>query len=412
MTDADKKREFVERTWQQVVPSYNLPPHFFEDWIPEELLAPLGRFVNKQDHFPSIRDEASLENSFQLMRSTIHEKWDLLQPELAKFVIELIEELGLWPFFDRQTIKMSLVRQEFAKVRFDIADIIFLARKEKMNAELISLNVSVENKTIGQDAKLNEPTMLQVVRDFVLSRAQIDLSILSIQKISRGDLILNRVRSRIRFEYENYWIFLRDTLRNSTLWIDSSGKLFLGEEDVPRVNSAEMQDQLNLRLKSFEDPIVSYMNNLAQSVPPMEIWDECAKVMRSLAMSTERNTTTNIHISDSQVGLLNTGTIERVQSIDQVVTALHGHGDISMGQALKELSEGIISAKEIADTKKNELLDQLKFLGEQANNEKSKRNSGVIAATLQFLENGLSSIGALSSAWGKWGPIISKFFGL
>ena len=52
-----------------------------------------------------------------------------------------------------------------------------------------------------------------------------------------------------------------------------------------------------------------------------------------------QNITTNIHVTNSQIGVLNTGSIQDVHAIDASITALNSKGDIDVGDAFKTITE-------------------------------------------------------------------------
>ena len=70
----------------------------------------------------------------------------------------------------------------------------------------------------------------------------------------------------------------------------------------------------------------------------------------------------NIKVDNSVIGSINTG---NVRSIDVSLTYLHSAGNDKTKDALKTLTEVILSDVSITDVQKNELVEQVAFLSVQ-----------------------------------------------
>jgi hypothetical protein len=64
----------------------------------------------------------------------------------------------------------------------------------------------------------------------------------------------------------------------------------------------------------------------------------------------------NINVSNSEVGVLNTGTI---QSVDSTVTVLKNEGNAQLAAAISVLSEAVIKSVEVSRDQKNQILELL-----------------------------------------------------
>lgn len=118
-----------------------------------------------------------------------------------------------------------------------------------------------------------------------------------------------------------------------------------------------------------------------------------------------------ITIANSTIGLLNTGTIEKVKAITTNLNSLDQNGYSEVAQALHNLSEAVVSSAEVTDEQREELVDQLQELSLQAALPDSQRTSrGVIKALLGGLATGLGAAGSLAEVWSTWGPILVGFF--
>jgi hypothetical protein len=118
-------------------------------------------------------------------------------------------------------------------------------------------------------------------------------------------------------------------------------------------------------------------------------------------------TLNNIKIDNSVVGAINTG---NVQTIDVSLSYLHQGGNDKARDALKALTEAILGASSIDHAQKNELLEQVAFLSEQAVAGAKDRKPGVIKATLGAVSQAAGSISAVAGAWQVAEPILSALF--
>lgn len=119
-------------------------------------------------------------------------------------------------------------------------------------------------------------------------------------------------------------------------------------------------------------------------------------------------TLNNIHIDRSTVGVLNTGQMEGIQRIDINISRL---GEISIAEALRALTEAVVSTQAISIEQRSDMLDQLHGLSEQALLPPAQRNSGVLKAIINVLAGGLNTASGLATIWGTWGDTIRTYFG-
>lgn len=120
----------------------------------------------------------------------------------------------------------------------------------------------------------------------------------------------------------------------------------------------------------------------------------------------------NIDINGSQIGLLNTGSIHDIQSIDINITKLNEDGNKEFASALKILVEAITSNQEISKTARTELLDQANLLSNQAALPTSERKLGLVKPVLTSLSTGITTVGSLAKIWSLCGDTLCGFFGV
>jgi hypothetical protein len=117
----------------------------------------------------------------------------------------------------------------------------------------------------------------------------------------------------------------------------------------------------------------------------------------------------NIKFDNSVVGSINTGNVE---AIDVSLTYLHSAGNDRTRDALKALTEAILTDTSTPDTQKNELVEQVAFLSEQAIASAKDRRPGLIKATFSALTQAAGTVSAMAGAWQAAEPILRSAFGL
>lgn len=71
----------------------------------------------------------------------------------------------------------------------------------------------------------------------------------------------------------------------------------------------------------------------------------------------------NIHVSNSVVGTINTGSIG---TVDQSITALVQGGEPALAEAIKGLSEAILQSGDLTRNQKNEVIESLSVISREA----------------------------------------------
>lgn len=112
------------------------------------------------------------------------------------------------------------------------------------------------------------------------------------------------------------------------------------------------------------------------------------------------------------VGMVQTGdgTISIQGSVIQNVQSLKGTGAEDIANAFSEIIEGIANSDYIHENLKEEALQIIDTLIDEAKKPKAKWKKGVVVALIPGLAGILSKAADLTTLWQKWGPIIQKFF--
>ena len=119
---------------------------------------------------------------------------------------------------------------------------------------------------------------------------------------------------------------------------------------------------------------------------------------RSHIVHMEGATLNNINVSNSQIGVLNTGA---VRTIDSSLTVLRNHTDQDLASFVKTLTECVVSSDDLTNNQKNEILEILGSLTQEAIVPPGERKSAVARALLMRLKGILDGISALNEIWSK-----------
>lgn len=119
-------------------------------------------------------------------------------------------------------------------------------------------------------------------------------------------------------------------------------------------------------------------------------------------------TLNNINVTNSEVGVLNTGTIGNV---DNTLTVLNKSGAQELASAVSELTEAVIKSGDLSNNQKNEVLEMVGTISEEAVAPKESRKLGVVKALIGQLTNLLMGIGNLGKAFETAKSAWESFFG-
>lgn len=113
----------------------------------------------------------------------------------------------------------------------------------------------------------------------------------------------------------------------------------------------------------------------------------------------------NVNVNNSVVGNIST---EEVGNIQVSLKKINAGGDPDTAAKLRELTSAILSAEEIDVAKKNEVLEQISLLSEQAALPPQNRKTGIITAAALAIKDIATTITSVASAWEKIEPIIKQ----
>jgi hypothetical protein len=116
----------------------------------------------------------------------------------------------------------------------------------------------------------------------------------------------------------------------------------------------------------------------------------------------------NIRISNSTVGVLNTGDLAR---IDAVITLTKDTDVEAIGDILKSLTQTIIDARDIEQKAKKELVELIQSLAEQVVGSQGARKPSVIVTLVRGIEERAKGIVAISAIVHQLVDVVTRTFG-
>ncbi|MDR0872490.1 MAG: dCTP deaminase [Prevotellaceae bacterium] len=125
----------------------------------------------------------------------------------------------------------------------------------------------------------------------------------------------------------------------------------------------------------------------------------------------QRTLSPQVTIQHSTIGVLNAGSIEKTGKIETYINQLKHNGANDIATSIENIKEAILQSQELNYTIKEEVLEQLFEISEQANLPEEKRTKkSVLKAIFKGIGVTLNSVANLAKIWGTWGTNISAFF--
>ena len=115
-----------------------------------------------------------------------------------------------------------------------------------------------------------------------------------------------------------------------------------------------------------------------------------------------------INVSNSQIGVLNTGA---VQTIESSLTVLRAQAKPDLVAAVKALTEGVIDCDNLSASQKEEVLEILGMLSQEAVVPSSERRVAVAKTLMMRLHDILQGITGLLGLWSKTEEAFRTVFG-
>ena len=128
---------------------------------------------------------------------------------------------------------------------------------------------------------------------------------------------------------------------------------------------------------------------------------------RRMVVQSGAITLNNIHVTNSEIGVLNTG---HVQTIDSTLTVLKSEGHNALAAALQKLSEAVIRTGDLTNNQKNDALELIGAMSEEVIAPPPKRKLAVVKAMLAQTASTLAGVASVASAFEEAKAAISSLF--
>ncbi|MCP4249750.1 MAG: hypothetical protein GY778_22130 [bacterium] len=116
----------------------------------------------------------------------------------------------------------------------------------------------------------------------------------------------------------------------------------------------------------------------------------------------------NINVSNSNIGVLNTG---HIGAVDSAIGFLSQYGESDGAAAIKSLTEAVIRNEKVANETKEEIIELLGVIATEATSPPERRKSKAIAPVIDRVATIFKGLGDLASIWTQYAPAISAMFG-
>lgn len=115
----------------------------------------------------------------------------------------------------------------------------------------------------------------------------------------------------------------------------------------------------------------------------------------------------NINVDNSVIGVLNAGSIE---TVNNAVTALRQSGAEGIASAISKLAQSVIDCANADNQKKNQIVELLSVIADEARKPKQERRLTVIRSLITDLATTFSGLAGLSHLWQQYSPMIVAYF--
>lgn len=130
--------------------------------------------------------------------------------------------------------------------------------------------------------------------------------------------------------------------------------------------------------------------------------------LRSAVVHSGPLTLNDIRVENSTVGSINTGTIQR---LSVAVGGLGARGDAALAEAITALTEAVVSMSILSADQKNDVVEQLGLLAEEAQQPAGQRRRSVLRSSAGVAKDILTTSAAAATVWEKFGPAILAALG-
>ena len=113
----------------------------------------------------------------------------------------------------------------------------------------------------------------------------------------------------------------------------------------------------------------------------------------------------NIRVTNSSVGVINTGTIKRIENLDASVTVFRSRGQKGLAESLQDFTQSLLDS-EVGQATKEEIAQQVEYLVAQAQADPGQRSMAIAQSVLRGIKESVSMVRPLNEAWAKLQPLL------
>ena len=125
--------------------------------------------------------------------------------------------------------------------------------------------------------------------------------------------------------------------------------------------------------------------------------------------SAPRYSSQQIKVSESNIGVINSGTIV---NLEMGIEVIQNRGDKDLANAVKELTQAVLDSREINDELRREMAEQLEFLVTEALAGKDKQRKGLARRVMSDISQSIATVAGLLTIWNNVQPLLQSYFGL
>lgn len=181
----------------------------------------------------------------------------------------------------------------------------------------------------------------------------------------------------------------------------------IGAQKVPLcLNCYAMMQQMNERTVQM---LREEMNHTMDSVDSMFGISGGARYPTKRPVLVSGGTINNNHIaiSNSQIGVLNTGNI---QNLNQTIDSLYSASQVELAENVKKFSEAILGEQNLSKEQQSEVLESLDVITKELFQKPESRRKTVIKTLMSGI-SGITEVAANSlTIWQILQPLLQKFF--
>ena len=115
----------------------------------------------------------------------------------------------------------------------------------------------------------------------------------------------------------------------------------------------------------------------------------------------------HIAISNSQIGVLNTGNI---QNLNQTIDSLYSASEVKLAENIKKFSEAILSEQNLSKEQQSEILESLDVITKELFQKSKNRKKTVVKTLMTAISSTVELTANSMTIWQVLLPLLQKFF--